>query len=60
MKTTVKTLAIMSFLLIGSLMLMGQKTLLFKDAQPRMVFVSGIKDDVEMSAGYNKVQLALV
>ncbi len=57
MKTIAKTLAILSVLLTGSLMLTGQKTLLIKDTEPLMAFVPDIKDEVELSAEYNKVQL---
>ena len=57
MKTIAKTLAILSVLLTGSLMLTGQKPFLIKDIQPLMAFVPDINDEVELSAVYNKVQL---
>ena len=44
MKTTAKGLTIMSILLIGSMGLVGQKSL--------MAYSSDIKYDVELSAGY--------
>ena len=53
MKTTVKTLVLLSLMLTGSLALAGQKTLLLQDIQPLMAFASDTRYNVELSAEYN-------
>ncbi len=52
MKTIAKTLFLICVILMGSLGLKGQKSLLLQDIQPLMAYSSDMRYDVELSAEY--------